>query len=122
LLIAGADAVAEDADVSGDHLLEGGDSAEEGGFARAVGADEPKKAAGVEGEGDIAYGGEFAELDGGVLDFEEEGTGRGGVIVSGGSGQRLGIVSRDRYSSFHASKLAEVGVRVKKVTPSGWRG
>jgi hypothetical protein len=100
-------------------LLEGSDGAEESGFARAVGANESEEAAGVEGEGDIAYGGKFAELDGGILDFEEEGTVRDGTSVSRGCRRGPSIVKSDRGSSFHASKLAEVGVLVKKLCRQG---
>ena len=51
--------------------VEAGEAVEEGGLAGAVGADEADDLAAVDGEVDVAYGGEAAEAHGDAAGFED---------------------------------------------------
>ena len=56
--------------------VQAGEAVEEGGLAGAVGADEADDLAAVDGEVDVAYGGEAAEAHGDAGGFED-----GAVVV-----------------------------------------
>ena len=73
--------------------VEAGEAVEEGGLAGAVGADEADDLAAVDGEVDVAYGGEAAEAHGdaaGVEDGLAGGAGVGGGVLGGGVGSHRG--------------------------------